>query len=222
MELSRNRIVLPAVAAALLVLAVLAGMAASGLRSGGKSTSMDVFSSGIGSLKSVLANALYLRIDDYHHLWMYQGHSWTTATDYLPMIWLIVTLKPGFEQAYVDGSYHLAVNLGKPREGLSLLRRGMRNCPRSLALHWEHAVVSWKADLAAAGIRYKEEALWDYLRLVRRQGGDREAPWNESNALVALSDVFNAHESRAHNRTIGRLYDEHADQRAFLRRSLSD
>ncbi|MBD3369749.1 hypothetical protein GF402_05220 [Candidatus Fermentibacteria bacterium] len=221
MELRYKRFLLPTLSLALLLAAILAGLAASRMRSRHESTSMEVFESGIKSLKSITANALYLRIDDYHHLWMYQGHTWTTATDYLPMIWLVVTLRPDFVQAYVDGAYHLAVNLDQPREGLDLLRRGIRNSPRNLALYWERAVISWKADLETVGVREKEKAFWKYLGMVRRHRGDPESPWNESNALIGLSEIFETHSSRAHNRRISRLYDGHADRNASLRRFLN-
>ncbi len=74
----------------------------------------EAVSSGAGEIGSILADILWLQLDQYHHIWMYQGNEWTTATDYLPQLWLIIKLDPTFAEAYIDGGYHLVRNLGHP------------------------------------------------------------------------------------------------------------
>jgi len=85
-------------------------------------------SDGFGQLRGIVADFLYLDLDRYHHIMMYQGYDWAQIADYLPQIWMIVKLKPDYWRAYEDGSYHLAVNLGMPDEGMRLLEEGLRNC----------------------------------------------------------------------------------------------
>ena len=203
------------VAAAALVVALFAGREVS-RRLDSESTSMEVFSSGLEQVRSFIGDLVYLKIDDYHHIWMYQGKGWTSATDYLPMVWLVSRLKPHYAQNYIDGGYHLAVNLGQVDEGLRFLRRGMRMCPNDPELAWEYAVVLWRTGHGPA--RLREEALWGYLDRVRRLRGVTDSPWNESNALMVLREVFESDSLRRGHLRLSRLYDNLHQNRGAIRR----
>lgn len=195
-------------AAVFLSVAVLAGRA---VKSGDISSSRPAartVEAGLGGLAGILADILWLQLDDYHHIWMYQGHTWDTATDYLPHLWLITRLKPDFPDAYIDGGYHLAVNLGHVDEGLELLDAGIRNCPDNERVFWERLIVLW--ETGRHGPRAVREAAWDYLGLVRRKRGDISEPWNEANASMIIAFTFREDTLR---RNSGRIHDSYMRRR---------
>ncbi len=208
------------VAAAALAAAVISGREASRQVSGG-SPSLDVLSSGLNRIAEFTGDVIYLRIDDYHHIWMYQGHEWTEATDYLPMVWLVSRLKPEYARNYINGGHHLAVNLGRVGEGVRFMRRGLRKCPNSLDLVWEYAVVLWRTGYGT--LYERQKAVWRYLRMVRRLRGDSDEPWNEYNSLMVLAELFEADTGRANHVRIAAIYKDLHRNRArtwrYLRRS---
>ena len=209
-----SRVLLPlAVAAVALSLAIVSGREAS-RHLGGGAPSLEVLSSGLDQIRDFIGDLLYLKIDRYHHLWTYQGHEWQEATDYLPMIWLVSRLKPGYAQNYIDGGYHLAVNLKKVEEGIRFLRRGLRMCPDDEKLVWEYAIVMWIVRYRA--LRDRQLAFWNYLDMTRRKRGRVEEPWNEHNALMILADLFEADSSRAGHDRAARLYDRFYENRREL------
>ena len=151
-----SRVLLPlAVAVAALSLAVFSGREAS-RHLGGGAPSLEVLSSGLDQMRSFVGDLLYLKIDRYHHIWMYQGHEWEQATDYLPMIWLVNRHKPENARNYIDGGHHLAINLERDTPGarfwqrnyyehivrnrreLNAIRVYIRNNPRKWALDRDH------------------------------------------------------------------------------------
>ena len=172
----------------------------------------EAVSKGIGQIGSFFADILWLQLDQYHHIWMYQGNEWFTATDYLPQLWLITKLDPTFWEAYIDGGYQLAINLGEISEGIKLLQEGVRNCPENERVLWEYAVVLWEVDYHSP--RETEEATWQYLRIVRDKRGLVEEPWNEGNAYLLLEKVFEQDTLRRNNLAISRLY---SNRSSFIR-----
>ncbi|MFO7949612.1 MAG: hypothetical protein R6U36_04505 [Candidatus Fermentibacteraceae bacterium] len=211
-----SRVLFPlAVAAFALSLAIVSGREAS-RHIGGESPSLEVLSSGLDQIRGFIGDVIYLKIDAYHHIWMYQGHGWAEATDYLPMVWLVSRLKPGYTQNYIDGGYHLAVNLGRVEEGIDFLRRGIRMCPDDPGLAWEYAVVLWRTEYGDPEMRRR--AFRSYLRLVRRRRGETDAPWNEPNALMILGNLYENGIDKRAGRRISRLYHTFADNMRALRR----
>jgi hypothetical protein len=202
------------VAAAALSVALTAGREAS-RRIDAESASMEVLSSGLDRLTAFVGDIVYLKIDDYHHIWMYQGHGWQTATDYLPMVWLVSRLKPHYARNYIDGGYHIAVNLGQVEEGVRFLRRGRRMCPDDPGVAWELAVVLWRTGHGTP--RMRQEALWSYLDMLRRLRGRTDSPWNEPNALMVLREVFEADSSRRGSLRISALYNSLCRNRRAVR-----
>ncbi len=199
----KGRIV-PFVAAAIfLTVAVYSGRLASQAASS-DNTATEAVSKGLGQIGSFLADILWLQLDQYHHIWMYQGNEWVTATDYLPQLWLITKLDPTFAEAYIDGGYQLAVNLDEIDEGIRLLQEGVRQCPENERILWEYAVVLWEVDYYSP--RETEEATWQYLRTVRDKRGLIEEPWNEGNAYFLLEKTFEQDTLRRNNLEISRRY----------------
>lgn len=211
-----SRVLLPlAVAVAALSLAVFSGREAS-RHLGGGAPSLEVLSSGLDQMRSFVGDLLYLKIDRYHHIWMYQGHEWEQATDYLPMIWLVSRLKPEYARNYIDGGHHLAINLGRVTEGVDFMRRGLQRCPGSLELAWEYAVVLWQTGYGTPIQR--QRAVWDYLSMIRRRRGNMDDPWNEYNAFTMLRELFEADSTRQNHARIAARYGELHRNRVRLRR----
>ncbi len=201
-------------AAVFLLIAIFAGDIAS-VSDGGNEIASEAVSSSVGEIGSVLADALWLQLDQYHHIWMYQGNDWVTATDYLPQLWLIVKLDPTFADAYVDGGYHLAINLGRQEEGLELLNEGIRRCPGNEKILWEKLIVLWKSGYF--GYRATEEAAWAYLDLVKKKRGQIVEPWNEANASMILQFTFEDDSLRLNHTRISERYAERSDFTRFAR-----
>jgi hypothetical protein len=180
-------LILPSTALLLFLLAFLAGSEVSRFAVEDPTASI-VAASGLGKLGAVLGDLLWLQLDQYHHMWMYCGNDWTTDRDYLQQLWLITRLNPGFADAYITGGNHLAINLGAHEAGVDLLRRGIRNCPGNDRLIWEYAVVLWKTDYS--GPRAAQEAIWEYMDLMRSRRGLLEEPWNYANCHILLKTIF--------------------------------
>ncbi len=169
----------------------------------------EVVSSGLDEIGSILADLLWLQLDRYHHIWMYQGNEWMTATDYLPQLWLIIKLDPSFAEAYINGGYHLTINLGYQEEGLRLLQEGVRQCPDSERMRWERLIVLWQSNYY--GSRATQEAAWDYMTLVKEKRGHIVDPWNEANASMILEFCFENDNLRRNHMEISERYGERRD-----------
>ena len=152
------------------------------------SGNLDTFGSGIDRLRRVAASALYLQMDDYHHIGMYQGQSWNTITDYLPQAWLVARLDPGFSAVYVDAANHLAVNLGMVEEGLSFAREGLRQNPDSLDIAYEYAFLLFQTGTGSTDESFR--AVFHYNRLLRRHQGDHSGPYRESSASRIAAEAI--------------------------------
>jgi hypothetical protein len=175
-----------AIPPALLALSVLLGVLAGAGGSGG--TVLDTLDSGAERIRGVLATVLYLDLDNYHHIMIYQGRDWTAITDYLPQLWLITRLDPGFAQAYDDGAYHLAVNLGRVDEGLELIEQGMRNCPSDRELVWQNLVIRWQTSAGTPSERFG--AFTRFAGSSRRGGFDTALFERERNSTLIASWIL--------------------------------
>ena len=177
----------------------------------------EAVSSGLGEIGGILADLLWLQLDQYHHIWMYQGNEWMTATDYLPQLWLIIKLDPTFTEAYIDGGYHLVINLGHQEDGFRLLEEGVRQCPYDERMHWERLVVLWQSNYY--GSRAIQEAAWDYMTLVKEKRGHIVDPWNEANASLILKSCFANDSLRRNHMEISERYGERRDFIRFASRN---
>lgn len=152
------------------------------------SGNLGTLGSGVDRLRRVAASVLYLQMDDYHHIGMYQGQSWDTITDYLPQAWLVTKLDPSFSVVFVDASNHLAVNLGMVEEGLSLAREGIRHNPDSLDIAYEYAFLLFETG---AGNGYETAcAVFHYHGLLRMENGDWTGPYREASAALIASEAL--------------------------------
>ncbi len=185
----RSAVILPA-AVVFFVLAVLTGSIVSDRASVNTFEHIEVFGSGLQRLKHFIASALYLQLDDYHHIAQFQGASWTEVTDYLPQMWLIAKLDPNFTDVYTDAAYHLAINLGSVEEGMAFIREGTANNPDSLDVRFEYAYLLWETGTGTA-----EEIVYEtlaYRSLLRKSNGDEDHSYNEPSSATLLAEVFEA------------------------------
>lgn len=183
------------VAAATISVLLLAGAVFSGA-SVYQRVQIDTFShvealgSGFDRLKHFIASALYLQLDDYHHIEMYQGIPWNQVTDYLPQMWLIAKLDPGFTDVYCDAAYHLAVNLDHIEEGMDFMKEGVFRNPQSLDIRYEYAYLLWQTGTGSS--REITSQCMAYRSILRRSNGDADQPYNEPASTSILSEVFEA------------------------------
>jgi len=191
-----------------LAVAIITGRLASEDSPGGNEVAKATVSAGTGQLGVMLADLLWIKIDNYHHIMMYQGYEWTAITEYMPQLWLVIKLNPSFPDAYIDGGHHLAVNLGFPEEGLELLDRGIINCPDDERVFWERLMVLWRTGYR--GVRATRSAAWDYLKIVRRKRGRIREAWNEANAVMIIGFTFRDDESRINAGRLAARYEERA------------
>lgn len=184
----KAKVILSAIAILSLFLAIVSGISVS------RRASIDTFqhiqtaSSGFQRLKHFAASALYLQLDDYHHIAQFQGASWTEVTDYLPQMWLIAKLDPSFTDVYTDAAYHLAINLGNVSAGMDFIREGVKNNPDSLDVRFEYAFLLWETETGSPE-EIIQETLF-YRSLVRRVNGDWDHSYNEPSSATLLTEVF--------------------------------
>jgi len=183
-----ERLVPLGAAAVFLALAFTSGNAVRDEHRADISGNLRTIGSGIDRLRRVAASEIYLQMDDYHHIGMYQGQSWATITDYLPQAWLVSRLDPGFSVVFVDAANHLAVNLGMVEEGLELAREGIRHNPDSLDIAFEYAFLLF--ETGAGSSRETVLAVMHYHELLRLGNGDRSGPFRESSASRIASEAL--------------------------------
>lgn len=76
----------------------------------------------------------------------------------LPILRLITWLDPQFTKAYDFGGYFLAINLKKPREGITFLQEGIKNNPDNYDLHQGLAFIYFELKNYDMAIKYAEKA----------------------------------------------------------------
>jgi tetratricopeptide (TPR) repeat protein len=152
------------------------------------SGNMGILESGLKRLERVAASALYLQLDDYHHIGMYQGQRWTEITDYLPQAWLVARLDHSFAVVYADIGNHLAVNLGRVDQGLAFAAEGVRYNPDSLNIVYEYAFLLFETGRGTPGETAR--AVLDYNSLLRRFDGDRTGRHREASACMILGEAL--------------------------------
>lgn len=183
-------ILLYSAAIVFLFLAIISGTSISRKASVDTFKHIEVFGSGFQRLRHFTASALYLQLDDYHHIAQYQGADWTEVTDYLPQMWLIAKLDPTFTNVYTDAAYHLAINLGCVEEGMDFIKQGVYNNPDSLDVRFEYAYLLWETG-AGTSENILDET-FAYRSLVRRVNGDFYNSYNEPSSATILAEVFEA------------------------------
>jgi hypothetical protein len=141
-----------------------------------------------GQIRGLLADFLWLRVDEYQHRRRIVNGDLLRADDeaLMPLVRLITWLNPHFTDAYALGGQWLAFHFGRPREAAAFYEEGIRNNPLDAGLLTGAAWVYWKFlhDPATAAARAerasrvteddlaKFQALWFEAHILA-DGGDR-------------------------------------------------
>ncbi|HLW48974.1 MAG TPA: hypothetical protein VKW09_14570 [bacterium] len=115
-----------------------------------------------GQIRGLLADFLWLRVDEYAHRRRLINGDINRSDDeaILPLVRLITWLDPHYVNAYALGGQWLAFHFGKPREAVAFYDEGIRNNPRAADLLTGAAFIHWKLlhDNAAAAARVEQAA----------------------------------------------------------------
>ena len=141
-----------------------------------------------GQIRGLLADVLWLRVDEYAHRRRIADGDINRADDaaMMPLLRLITWLNPHFVDAYALGGQWLAFHFGRPREAVTFYDEGIRNNPRAANLLTGVALVHWRLlhDNGAAAARVEQaanlaedglerfHALWLEAHILL-EGGDR-------------------------------------------------
>jgi hypothetical protein len=115
-----------------------------------------------GQIRGLLADFLWLRVDEYAHRRRLVDGDINRSDDeaLMPLVRLITWLDPHYVNAYALGGQWLAFHFGKPRQAVAFYDEGIRNNPRAADLMTGVAFVHWKLlhDNAAAAARVEQAA----------------------------------------------------------------
>jgi hypothetical protein len=141
-----------------------------------------------GQIRGLLADFLWLRVDEYAHRRRLTDGDINRADDeaLMPLVRLITWLDPHYVNAYALGGQWLAFHFGRAREAVLFYDEGIRNNPRAADLLTGVAFVHWRllhnnrAAAArveqAADLTGDDQARFDALWLeahILLDGGDR-------------------------------------------------
>lgn len=115
-----------------------------------------------GQIRGLLADYLWLRVDEYAHRRRVQDGDINRTDDeaLMPLVRLITWLDPHYVNAYALGGQWLAFHFGRPREAVTFYDEGIRNNPRAADLLTGAAFVQWRLlhDNRAAAARVEQAA----------------------------------------------------------------
>jgi hypothetical protein len=115
-----------------------------------------------GEIRGLLADFLWLRVDEYAHRRRLVDGDINRSDDeaLMPLVRLITWLDPHYVDAYALGGQWLAFHFDKPHEAVVFYDEGIRNNPRVAELLTGVAFVHWRLlhDDAAAAARVEQAA----------------------------------------------------------------
>ncbi len=99
----------------------------------------------MGQVRGLLADFLWLRVDEYQHRRRIVGGELLRSDDeaLMPLVRLITWLNPHFVEAYALGGQWLAFHFARPNESIAFYEEGIHNNPRQYDLIYGAAWVYW-------------------------------------------------------------------------------
>ncbi len=94
-----------------------------------------------GEFRTVFANLLWIKAEQYHHEYLLRNPNWTRNKDLMGLLDLITALDPHFIEAYCVGAYILADGYRDPDRAVAYLRRAISSNPEAWELHELAAIV---------------------------------------------------------------------------------
>jgi tetratricopeptide (TPR) repeat protein len=154
-----------------------------------------------GQIRDLLADYLWLRVNEYAHHRRFEDGVLNRDDDeaILPLVRLIAWLDPHFVDAYALGGHWLAFHFNRPREAVAFYEEGIRNNPADGGLWKGVAFVYWRLlhNDAAAATSAEQAA-----RLAGDDGQvEFDALWLEAHILQDAGD--RAGEARIWHRVAG-------------------
>lgn len=141
-----------------------------------------------GEFRTVEANLLWLKADQYHHEFEQANTNWTKDTDLLGLLNLITDLDPHFIEAYSSGAVIYARGSKAPHKAIEYLDEGIRFNPDAWELHRIAAIIYARQlnqpikalPYARAAARYAEtdfdrQIALRLLRTVERMAAEHKA-----------------------------------------------
>jgi tetratricopeptide (TPR) repeat protein len=136
----------------------------------GKDSAVTVLA---GEFRTVFANLLWIKAENYHHEYIVHNKDWTKNEDVLGLDMLITKLDPHFEEAYASGAV-MMIGQNKIKEADNYLEEGVTNNPNSMMLHDEYGtfLARYMQDYKDSLFHLKRAYLlasddWDKNRLKR-------------------------------------------------------
>ncbi len=149
-----------------------------------------------GEFRTVFANLLWIKAEQYHHEHIHQGAVWSRNKELMGLIDLITALDPHFVEAYATGTYIYADGYHDCPRAISYLQRAIVNNPRSWELHHLAAVFY-------AGRLHDPRAALPYARLAARYCKDNFYHRQTLKLLTTIERLADEQEAeeRARSRT---------------------
>ena len=94
-----------------------------------------------GEFRTVFANLLWFKVEQYHHEFEKTNSNWTQNKDILSFTDIIIQLDPKFEEAYGVAAQIYAIGYKQPIKGASYLEKGLESNPKSYSLNRECALM---------------------------------------------------------------------------------
>ncbi len=141
----------------------------------------------MGQVRGLLADFLWLRVDEYQHRRRIVGGDLLRSDDeaLMPLVRLITWLNPHFIDAYALGGQWLAFHFSRPHEAIAFYEEGIRNNPRDYDLIYGAAWVNW------AWLHQNDKALVNAQRAARIAEDDVNrfrALWLQAHIRMSMGD----------------------------------
>ncbi len=107
---------------------------------------VSIYANLLGQFRTVFANLLWIKADNYHHEFMEHNPHWTKNTDLLPLMRLVTWMDPHFTQAYSSGAWMLGLYQNRMGQARSFLNEGIKFNPNSTELYETMAILEWRVD----------------------------------------------------------------------------
>ncbi len=161
----------------------------------------------VGQVRGLLADFLWLRVDEYQHRRRIVGGDLLEADDeaLMPLVRLITWLNPHFVDAYALGGQWLAFHFDRPIQSTAFYEEGIRNNPQSFDLLNGAAWVYWrfqhdyktaaKHAIQAAHVApddlHRFQALWLEAHILQSAGDVRGAihAWREVGQIPGYEET---------------------------------
>lgn len=149
-------------------------------------TSRDVLLEVFGESRTIMARALWFKMDIYHEVLDEQGVPHERQGEVFPLLRLVTQLDPHFEDAYDILAWDLTAGYKRPEAALEVLEEGLAYNPQSRLLHFRKAMILQKQGRHSEALRHATRA---YL-LAHDTTGQYETGSEHFNRLNALRLMF--------------------------------